>query len=173
MIRNQPPTDIVVHGAWTPPSLDIGREEIDQWHKERGFDQIGYHYVIRRDGTREIGRPFNVVGAHVAGQNAQSVGIVLVGGQDEGRLKMLDELEKNISPAGRIPEATKQDLVWEFNYTAAQMAELVILVADLLVDYDFRRIRGHRDYPDVVKRCPGFDVRAYFADTARLYGMEV
>lgn len=58
---------IVVHGAWTPPSLDVGAEEICEWHRERGWREIGHHFVIRRDGTVEDGRDHGTPGAHVRG----------------------------------------------------------------------------------------------------------
>jgi N-acetylmuramoyl-L-alanine amidase len=74
---------LVVHCAATKASMDIGAKEIRRWHKDRGWDDIGYHYVIRRNGDVEIGRPENAVGAHVAGKNSTSVGICLVGGIDD------------------------------------------------------------------------------------------
>jgi len=52
---------------------------IDKWHKERGFNQIGYHFVIKRDGTLESGRPLEVLGAHVRGHNRDSIGTCLIG----------------------------------------------------------------------------------------------
>lgn len=160
-------TDIVIHGAWTPPDLDIGAAEIDMWHRNRGWAAIGYHYVIRRDGTREEGRPWRKQGAHVRGHNRNSLGIVLVGGQDENMVKLLSTLPD-------APEIIKQELAWEFNYTHEQLLELNLLIADLAMDFPaIERIRGHRDYPDVTKRCPGFDVRQYLASTSRLYGWEV
>jgi N-acetyl-anhydromuramyl-L-alanine amidase AmpD len=62
--------------------MDIGVKEIDSWHKERGWSKIGYHDVIRRDGTLEFGRAENEVGAHARGYNSISVGICMVGGVD-------------------------------------------------------------------------------------------
>jgi N-acetyl-anhydromuramyl-L-alanine amidase AmpD len=59
--------------------MDIGREEIEAWHLERGFDAVGYHFIIRRDGTIEEGRPLDVMGAHAKGFNAESLGVCLVG----------------------------------------------------------------------------------------------
>ena len=76
-------TTIAVHCAATTPDMDIGAATIDRWHKERGFSSIGYHYVIRRDGTLETGRPLNTPGAHVQGHNAHSIGICLAGGVDQ------------------------------------------------------------------------------------------
>ncbi len=70
---------IVVHCTATPADMDIGVEEIDRWHKERGWLGCGYHKVIRRDGTVENGRDIDTMGAHVRGFNSNSVGIALVG----------------------------------------------------------------------------------------------
>ena len=72
---------IVIHCADTPPEMDIGAKEIRKWHvEERGWRDIGYHYVIRRDGNIELGRPVTDSGAHVRGFNSRSVGVCLVGG---------------------------------------------------------------------------------------------
>ncbi len=75
---------IVVHCADTPAGMDIGVKEIRQWHtdpkpKGRGWRDVGYHYVIRINGTLEKGRELDVVGSHVAGHNIDSIGICLVG----------------------------------------------------------------------------------------------
>lgn len=70
---------LIVHCSDSPNDRDIGAKEITQWHKERGFRTIGYHYVIRRDGTVENGRDEFYIGAHVEGHNAHSIGICLVG----------------------------------------------------------------------------------------------
>ena len=140
------PIELVVHGSWTPPSMNIGADEIRQWHLKRGFTDIGYHYVITRSGTIEEGRGIHFEGAHVKGQNHHTVGICLVGGkQSDPELAQVTETQ------------------WEFNYTFEQMNSLGILVTDLSLDLDVVAIKGHRDYPNVIKRCPGFDVQAYFA----------
>lgn len=69
----------VVHCADTPDDMDIGVKEIREWHIARKFNDIGYHYVIRRDGTIEVGRPIEKMGAHAKGYNRNSVGTCLVG----------------------------------------------------------------------------------------------
>lgn len=139
---------IAVHCSATPRGRDIGRSEITAMHLARGFNTIGYHFVIRLDGTREIGRPLGQAGAHVAGHNANSIGICLVGGLD----------------AKGKPEDT---------FTLAQYAELVKLVRELRTKFPHARICGHRDLsPDKdrdgkvekhewLKDCPCFDVRAW------------
>jgi hypothetical protein len=73
---------IVVHTAATPEGRDIGAQEIDRWHRQRGWRMIGYHYVIRLDGTVEEGRDETIPGAHARGYNRTSIGICLIGGMD-------------------------------------------------------------------------------------------
>lgn len=128
---------IVVHCAATKPDMDIGAAEIRVWHLERGFDDIGYHYVIRRDGTREAGRPLRYVGAHVSGSNHRSVGVCLVGGLDE-------------------------DGTPDMNFTRRQMRTLEETLTDLEFRYPSAQIIGHRDVPGVTKACPCFDVASWW-----------
>jgi N-acetyl-anhydromuramyl-L-alanine amidase AmpD len=76
--------NIVVHCTATPVDMDIGVAEVRRWHTEpsphgNGWSDVGYHFVIRRDGTIEHGRPINREGAHVKGHNLYSIGIALVG----------------------------------------------------------------------------------------------
>lgn len=130
-------TLIVVHCSATPPSMDIGREEIREWHLDRGFSDIGYHWVIRRNGDVEAGRPGGDIGAHAQGYNSLSVGLCLVGGVD-GMLR---------------PDA---------NFTRAQYDQLESLLIGLQHAYPEATIVGHRDLPEVTKACPSFDVKAWW-----------
>lgn len=69
---------IIVHCTDSP--RDDSMETIRQWHiRDNGWKDIGYHFVIRRNGNIEIGRPIDKPGAHAQGHNAYSVGIVLCG----------------------------------------------------------------------------------------------
>lgn len=70
---------IVLHCSDSPDHMDIGAEEIRSWHLERGWSDIGYHFVVRRNGVVEAGRPVDKMGAHVAGHNKGSLGICWVG----------------------------------------------------------------------------------------------
>lgn len=75
---------IILHCSDSPDTRDIGFKEINQWHKERGWASksgisCGYHYIIRRDGTIERGRPEKEVGSHCYGQNKTSIGVCWVG----------------------------------------------------------------------------------------------
>ena len=130
---------IVIHCAATRPSLDIGADDIRNWHiNDNGWADIGYHHVIRKDGTLEIGRPLARAGAHVAGHNADSIGVCLVGGVAEN---------------GRTPEA---------NFTPEQWATLDRLVTDLCKQFPEASVHGHNEFSS--KACPSFDVRRWLAE---------
>lgn len=75
-------TKIIVHVTDSPDTMDIGAKEIRQWHKDRGWSDIGYHKVVRRSGVVEAGRPEDKIGAHAKGYNKYSLGIVWVGRND-------------------------------------------------------------------------------------------
>lgn len=144
---------IVVHCSATKAGQDIGKKEITQMHLQRGFQTIGYNYIIRLDGTIEVGRSLQIAGAHCNSKgfsgvsyNKHSIGICYIGG-----------LDKNGNPADtRTPEQKKA---------------LSELIAKLLKQYpDIKEILGHRDTsPDLdndgivepeewIKECPCFDV---------------
>jgi N-acetylmuramoyl-L-alanine amidase len=72
-------TRIIVHCSDSPNDRDIGVKEIREWHRSRGFRDIGYHFVIRRNGEVEPGRLIKTVGAHCVGFNSDSIGVCLVG----------------------------------------------------------------------------------------------
>lgn len=131
---------LVIHCAATRPSMDVGVAEIRKWHLQRGFFDIGYHYVIRRDGTVEKGRMDNVPGAHVEGYNGKSLGICLVGGVSQ------DDIN-----------------VAENNFTDAQFATLRTQLHILKQSYPNAKIVGHRDL-NKGKACPSFDVKEWLAD---------
>jgi N-acetylmuramoyl-L-alanine amidase len=89
---------IVVHCSDSDDSIDVGFREIDEWHRQRGWMSdsgisCGYHYIIRRDGRIEKGRPDNERGAHVKGHNTGSLGICWVGRNKIGP-KQLESLKK-------------------------------------------------------------------------------
>lgn len=134
------PEVAVIHCAVTPPSMDVGAEEIGRWHREKGYLSIGYHFVIRRDGTVENGRDITIPGAHARGHNHNSVGICLVGGCDE-------------------------DMKSENNFTQEQFIALEDLLMRLVSEYDIHTVIGHRDLPNVTKTCPNFDVTAWLSET--------
>lgn len=129
--------NLVIHCAATRPSQDVGVREIRQWHRARGFSDIGYHFVIRRSGKVDKGRPVDEIGAHVQGHNADSVGICLVGGINEETFKP------------------------ENNFTPQQWEALQRLLTALLRRYPKAKVLGHRDFPGVQKACPSFAAKVW------------
>lgn len=72
----------IIHCSAVRPNQSSSAADIDRWHRARGFNSIGYHFVVRRDGSIETGRPMEKVGAHCLNRNAHSIGICYEGGLD-------------------------------------------------------------------------------------------
>ena len=125
--------EIIIHCSATPEGKDYTVEQIRQWHKQRGFSDIGYHYVIYRDGSIHSGRPIERIGAHCLKHNAHSIGICYIGG---------------ISKDGKTPKDTRTD---------AQKESLIKLIKELKAKYPKATVHGHREYAN--KACPSFDVQ--------------
>lgn len=126
---------IIIHCSATTPTMDIGAAWIDALHrKEKGYEKIGYHFVIRRDGVIESGRSLDEVGAHTAGYNTNSIGICMVGG---------------INKQGKA----------ETNYTPEQWEVLRMLVKDLNSKFPTATIHGHNEF--AAKDCPCFNVKEW------------
>lgn len=142
-----PVTEIILHCADTRPEWMAGHPiaekvaEIRRWHvKQRGWRDIGYHWVIDRDGTFAIGRRETEIGAHVEGHNRGTIGICLLGGYGASAS---DPFEKN--------------------FTAAQAAAVKRLISVIKGRTAIEKVSGHNDY--AAKACPGFKVRNLaFAD---------
>lgn len=132
---------IVVHCSWSKAELDIGAAEIDRWHKRKGWRKIGYHFVIRRDGTVEQGRKLENRGAHVRGLNDNSIGICLIGGMGD----------------------TDKD---EDNFTQHQRNALSDTLVFLHRVYPKAKIRPH-SYFDRHKTCPVMDLEPFLARLVR------
>lgn len=123
---------IIIHCSAVRPQQTSSAAQIDAWHKARGWRGIGYHYVIRRNGEIELGRPESHIGAHCLGHNEHSIGICYEGGLDaEGR-----------------PADTR---------TEEQKTVMLILLQRLKARYPEARIAGHNEFS--YKACPCFDVR--------------
>lgn len=78
-LSNRTDTNLIVIHHVGEIDRDVSAEEIHEWHKGNGWSGIGYHMVIRKDGTIERGRPEETVGSHAYGFNAKSIGINIVG----------------------------------------------------------------------------------------------
>lgn len=127
---------IFIHCSATKPSMYVGAAEIDKWHRKRGWLGIGYHAVIRRDGTLEYGRDLEEPGAHVRGYNDRSIGIVLIGG---------------------LNEETGEP---EDNFTLSQKYVLRDFIKHIKQNYyPEAEVKGHNSVAN--KACPCFDVEEF------------
>lgn len=122
--------EIIIHCSATPEGKDYTVEDIDKWHKARGFKCIGYHYVIYRDGSIHTGRPVNEIGAHCTGHNSNSIGICYIGG---------------CTKDGKKPKDTR---------TVEQKLALYKLLYDLKQTYSNAIINCHNQFAN--KACPSF-----------------
>jgi N-acetylmuramoyl-L-alanine amidase len=129
---DRPVNRLFIHCSATSSNMDIGATEIDKWHKQRGWSGIGYHWVIKRDGTIEDGRDVNKVGAHVKGYNTGSLGLCMVGGVNE--------------------DGNPSD-----NFTDKQWHSLELMVRGVKAMIPHIAIHGHNEY-DSGKACPSFSV---------------
>jgi N-acetylmuramoyl-L-alanine amidase len=128
---------VIIHCSATKPSMfEVDVDWIRHIHvAENGWSDIGYHYVITRDGRVQKGRPLEVSGAHCKGYNSNSIGICLVGGMAE-------------------------DNSSEFNFNAKQMQELNGLLMNLEFQKEFEfTVHGHNEFSG--KSCPNFNVKEW------------
>lgn len=144
-------TDIIIHCTATPPSWMEGAspqqkvDEIRRWHtKDRGWRDIGYAYVIDRDGTVVKGRDLdddgNVweeIGAHTKGHNTRSIGIALIGGH-----------------------GSSENDSFHDHFTVEQNRAVRKLIGELQEILGPLKLSGHNEY--AAKACPGFKVREWF-----------
>lgn len=135
---------LVVHCTATPEDREHTAKDIDLWHKKRGFNEIGYNYVIRLDGMIELGRDVDEIPSHVAGYNKESIGIVYVGGCEVEKLD---------------PRTNKMTMKAKDTRTPRQKQSLLYLLKELRKLYPTAQILGHRDFPNVKKACPSFDAK--------------
>jgi N-acetylmuramoyl-L-alanine amidase len=125
--------EIIIHCAATREGQNFTVSQIRSWHLNRGWNDIGYHYVIYLDGTVVDGRPLSKTGAHVKNRNSGTIGICYVGG---------------VAKDGKTPKDTR---------TKAQKKSLDALIADLQDKYPtIKKISGHNQYAN--KACPSYDV---------------
>ncbi len=129
--------EIIVHCTATQDGKNIKVEDINRWHKERGWNMIGYHYVVYLDGTIHQGRSEDQIGAHCLKHNTNSIGVVYVGGLD----------------ANGKPKDTR---------TEAQKQGLRKLLTELKNKYPKAAIHSHKDFAP--KACPSFDATEEYKD---------
>ena len=143
-------TEIIIHCSATPDGKDYTVDDIRRWHKQRGYSDVGYHYIVYRNGILAQGRDVNTIGAHASGHNAHSIGICYIGGMSADNTR---------------PEDTR---------TLRQKGRLLSLLVDLRKLYPNARIIGHRDLSEDkngngiiepsewMKACPSFDAKSEY-----------
>ncbi len=127
---------IILHCSAEPSGRNTDIKTIQKWHLDRGFNTVGYHYFIKEDGTVQIGRSEEVIGAHCQGENSYSIGICYGGGLDE-----------NMQPLD-----TRND---------EQNKSLFLLVNSLLKKYNLTidNVYGHYQFAN--KACPSFKIEKF------------
>lgn len=143
----RPITEIIVHCTATRPDWWAGKplsakvSEIRRWHvQDRGWKDIGYHYLIDRDGKVATGRPLDQIGAHTQGHNTGTIGISLFGGHGSAETDQFAD-----------------------HFTPEQDVALRKLIADLRGRFGPVKLSGHNQY--AAKACPGFSVPTWFVST--------
>lgn len=126
--------DIIVHCTATPAGREVTIKELDSWHRDKGFNGIGYHFVVHLDGSIEQGRPVTAIGAHCLRHNQFSIGVAYVGG---------------VNAKGENDDTR----------TPAQKKSLINLLTRLHEKYG-APIHGHCDY--AAKDCPCFNAAAEY-----------
>ena len=130
---------IIVHCSATPEGRDVSVDTIRKWHLDRGWRDIGYHFVIDLEGNVHEGRPVEQTGAHTKGHNWDSIGVCYVGG-----------VEAEKKHGDWVPKDTR---------TQAQKDALDDLLCQLTDTYG-GRVYGHRDFSS--KSCPCFDAKTEY-----------
>lgn len=131
----RPIKEIIIHCTATPEGREVTIGELRRWHRQRGFSDVGYHYIIHLDGRVEAGRAVEEAGAHCQGHNRASIGVCYIGG---------------VGKDGKTPKDTR---------TEAQKASLARLTERLLRLYPGAEVLGHNQLS--AKACPSFDVQKW------------
>jgi len=127
--------EIIIHCSATPEGKDYTVEDIRRWHLNRGFKDIGYHFVIYRDGSVHVGRNKDLVGAHCEGHNAISIGVCYIGG-----------CEAHKRADGKYHAKDTR--------TPQQKDSMRALIEQLREEYPGVTIHGHNEFAR--KACPSF-----------------
>lgn len=129
--KNRYINEIIVHCSATTEGKDFTVSDIKKWHLARGFSDVGYHYIIYRDGSINKGRDESKIGAHCTGHNSNSIGVCYIGG---------------CAADGKTPKDTR---------TEAQKNSLLKLLRELKNKYPKVSIHSHKDFAN--KACPSFN----------------
>lgn len=128
-------SNLIVHHSASPRDTTTV-EDIRSWHKSRGFEDIGYHWVIEADGAIKQGRLPTIKGAHAKGRNWDSWGVCVVG------------------------DNTSASEAW----SPAQEDSLISLIRAVRVILPRVRVLGHREAGTTPTECPGLDFQVWLAN---------
>ena len=134
---------VIVHCTATPEDRHTTVEDVKRWHLDRGWSDIGYHYLVYLDGTVHEGRPVEIQGAHTKGQNKNSIGIAYVGGIDKVNFKAKD------------------------TRTEEQKEALVDMLEFFKIAYPEVTIHGHNEFAS--KSCPSFDAKTEYENITNMW----
>jgi N-acetylmuramoyl-L-alanine amidase len=134
---------VIVHCTATPEGRHTTVEDVRRWHLDRGWSDIGYHFLVYLDGTVHEGRSLDVQGAHCRGQNKNSIGIAYVGGIDKVNFKAKD------------------------TRTEEQKDALVDMLEYFKIAHPDAVIHGHRDFAN--KACPSFDATKEYDNITNMW----
>ena len=134
---------VIVHCTATPEGRHTTVEDVKRWHLDRGWSDIGYHFLVYLDGTVHEGRSLDVQGAHCRSQNKNSIGIAYVGGIDKVNFK---------------PKDTRTD---------EQKEALVDMLEFFKIAHPEAVIYGHRDFAN--KACPSFDAKKEYDNITNMW----
>lgn len=131
------PNKIIIHCTATPKGRNTDISDINTWHQKQGYSMVGYHYVIKLDGTIQKGREEYMRGAHCHGQNTTSIGIAYVGGMSED----------NDHPEDTRTEEQKKAMLELINSLRRKYKEKEGIILS---------IHGHNEFAN--KACPSYIV---------------
>lgn len=160
---------IVIHCSASPNGRWNTAEDIDAWHRDRGFSRdmliapmheprlkhIGYHFVIGTNGALWNGRSVVEAGAHAAGHNQRSLGICLIG-TDQFSATQWQMLRVNVCAMVALLARARRDVEAPRGTPDPEQARAMAARLGILMV-------GHRDLPAVKKTCPGFSVADWLA----------
>ena len=139
---------IVLHCSATREGKDYSVDTIRGWHTRKGWRDIGYHYIVQRNGDVQEGRPLKMQGAHTRGLNKSSIGICYIGGVESTRNKKGKWTAKDTR-------------------TEEQKSALHYFITDLMDEYPEATLHGHNEF--AAKACPSFDVQEEYKDIIEYY----
>lgn len=134
--------EIIIHCTATEAGNDFTVETIDKWHRDKGYDEIGYHFIIHPNGRIERGRDINKAGAHCYGHNSKSIGIAYIGGLRKGKPADTRTIQQQLA-----------------------LAHLILILEEIFPT--ITKVSGHNEYSN--KACPCFDVRQWLIDSVYQY----